>query len=242
MTEGNTRCNTCFSVYNTNLDSCPECGATNLLKDSTPMGESTKLGSMDNSNDSELTVKKSDLKSHSMNFDPAQAALDDSNQLSSPKDPNLEASGVGPATDLSANNPINQQMQPGQFGNYYPNPGQQNTPYQMNNPQVVVYNQIPHTTTNPLAIASLVVSFLWFIYGLGSVLAIIFGHIALYQIKKGQRGRDIWQNGPKYEGGKGLAIAGLILGYIGVVVWVIIIIFIVILAHKTNNYGSYGNT
>ena len=56
--------------------------------------------------------------------------------------------------------------------------------------------------TNGLAIASLVVGCLW-IWWIGSLLAVVFGHVALNQIaRRGQSGR-------------GLAIAGLALGYIG---------------------------
>jgi Domain of unknown function (DUF4190)/Domain of unknown function (DUF1707) len=56
--------------------------------------------------------------------------------------------------------------------------------------------------TNGLAIASLVLGLLW-MWWMGSVLAVVFGHIALKQIaRSGQSGR-------------GLAIAGVVLGYIG---------------------------
>jgi hypothetical protein len=56
--------------------------------------------------------------------------------------------------------------------------------------------------TNGLAIASLVVGCLW-IGWIGSLLAVVFGHVALNQIAHtGQSGR-------------GIAIAGLVLGYIG---------------------------
>jgi len=53
--------------------------------------------------------------------------------------------------------------------------------------------------TNSMAIASLISSF--FI----SLLGVILGHIALNQIKN------------TGEGGRGLAIAGLVIGYIGIV-------------------------
>lgn len=63
--------------------------------------------------------------------------------------------------------------------------------------------------TSGKAIASLILSIVW-AYGLGSILGIIFGHIARSEIKK--------SNG-KLTGG-GLALAGLIIGYItlGIVV------------------------
>jgi hypothetical protein len=58
--------------------------------------------------------------------------------------------------------------------------------------------------TNRLAVASLVASIL--LLGVGSIIAIILGHVALSQIKD--------SNGK--EGGRGMAIAGLTIGYIGV--------------------------
>lgn len=59
--------------------------------------------------------------------------------------------------------------------------------------------------TNGLAVASLVAGIVWFMW-LGSALAVVFGHIALNQIK---------ESGDT-QGGKGLAIAGLSLGYLGI--------------------------
>lgn len=69
-------------------------------------------------------------------------------------------------------------------------------------PQQYVVVQ-PTTSTNGLAIASLVLGILW-LYWIGSILAVIFGHIALKQISE------------RNQGGRGLAIAGLVLGWIGV--------------------------
>jgi hypothetical protein len=54
-----------------------------------------------------------------------------------------------------------------------------------------------------MAVASLVLGLVW-IYWIGSILAVIFGHIALNETKRDPR-----------VGGRGLAIAGLVLGYIG---------------------------
>ena len=61
------------------------------------------------------------------------------------------------------------------------------------------------TRTNGLAIASMVLGIVW-IYWIGSILAVIFGHISLTQIKN--------SNGT--QSGRGMAIAGLVLGYIGI--------------------------
>jgi hypothetical protein len=70
-------------------------------------------------------------------------------------------------------------------------------------------------STNGFAIASMVLGILW-IYWVGSILALIFGYIARGQIR--QRG----------EGGDGMAIAGIVLGWIGVVLLVLLIILAVV--------------
>jgi hypothetical protein len=72
----------------------------------------------------------------------------------------------------------------------------------------------PGTRVNPFAIASLVTSVLWMLW-LGSLAAVIFGHIALRQIA---RSNDT-------ESGSGLAIAGLVLGYSALVLLVVALIF-----------------
>ncbi|TAN22623.1 MAG: DUF4190 domain-containing protein [Acidobacteria bacterium] len=66
--------------------------------------------------------------------------------------------------------------------------------------------------TNGFAIASLVLGILW-LYWLGSILAIVFGHIALVQIRRRQGN----------SAGRGMAIAGLVLGYIGIAIAILII-------------------
>jgi VIT1/CCC1 family predicted Fe2+/Mn2+ transporter len=68
-------------------------------------------------------------------------------------------------------------------------------------------------TTNGLAVASLTASIVWLGW-LGSIAAIIFGHVALGQIKR-SGGR---------ETGTGLALAGLVLGYCGIGLLLIVII------------------
>ena len=62
-----------------------------------------------------------------------------------------------------------------------------------------------------MAIASMVLGILW-IYWIGSILALIFGYIARNQIR--ERG----------EGGAGMAMAGIVLGWIGVGILIIVII------------------
>jgi Domain of unknown function (DUF4190) len=69
----------------------------------------------------------------------------------------------------------------------------------------------PSRGTNGLAIASLVLGILWLEW-IGAILAVIFGHIALGQIKQRQ------------QGGRGLAIAGITLGWIWIAVLLVVIV------------------
>jgi hypothetical protein len=61
-------------------------------------------------------------------------------------------------------------------------------------------------STNGLAIASMVLGILW-VYWIGSILALIFGYVA-----KGQINASGGQ-----QGGRGMAIAGIVLGWVGIV-------------------------
>ncbi|HEU4543590.1 MAG TPA: DUF4190 domain-containing protein [Jiangellaceae bacterium] len=65
--------------------------------------------------------------------------------------------------------------------------------------------------TNGLAVASLVLGIVW-AFWIGSALAIVFGHVALAQIAQ------------KNEGGKGLAVAGLVLGYVGAATFALFVV------------------
>jgi hypothetical protein len=76
---------------------------------------------------------------------------------------------------------------------------------------VVSMSQGPRT--NGLAIASMVLGIVW-VYWVGSILAVVFGHVALSQIKRSQGAQR----------GSGMAIAGLVLGYIGIAVLAVVIV------------------
>lgn len=76
--------------------------------------------------------------------------------------------------------------------------------------------------TNGMSIASLVLGLLW-IYGLGSILAVVFGIVGLRQIK--ERGQS----------GGGMAIAGIILG--GVFGILTLIIFVIAAAASGPTYS-----
>ena len=73
------------------------------------------------------------------------------------------------------------------------------------------------TRTNGLAIASMVLGILW-MYWIGSILAVVFGHRAISQI----------DHSAGLEGGRGMATAGLVLGYIGVVTAVIFFVVAIV--------------
>ena len=78
------------------------------------------------------------------------------------------------------------------------------------------YPYAPPQQTNGFAVASLVLGIIW-IYWVGSILALVFGYIAKRQID-GSEGR---------QSGRGLAIAGIVLGWVGVGVLAIIAVIIV---------------
>ena len=76
--------------------------------------------------------------------------------------------------------------------------------------------------TNGFAIASLVLGIVW-VYGLGSILALVFGFVAKGQIDR-SNGRQT---------GRGMAIAGIVLGSIGVG-----LLLLVIIAVASSSSGS----
>lgn len=81
----------------------------------------------------------------------------------------------------------------------------------------------PHS--NGMAIASLVLGILW-IWGVGSILALIFGYIGKGQI----------DSSGGTQSGRGMAIAGIVLGWIGIGG---LILFIIAIVASTSG-GSYG--
>jgi hypothetical protein len=81
----------------------------------------------------------------------------------------------------------------------------------------------PRQTTNALAIAALVCGVAQFITGITFIPAIILGHVARSQIRR------------TGEQGDGMALAGLILGYLGGILFIIILIVIVSIWHHVTN-------
>lgn len=71
--------------------------------------------------------------------------------------------------------------------------------------------------TNGMAVASLVLGIIW-LYWLGSILALIFGYTARRQIDASGG----WQTG------RGMATAGIVLGWVGVATLVLMIVFVIV--------------
>jgi hypothetical protein len=80
-------------------------------------------------------------------------------------------------------------------------------------PQASPPSPIQTQGTNGFSVASLVLGVLW-LYGVGSILALVFGYIA-----KGQIDRSGAQ-----QSGRGMAIAGIVLGWIGVAVLLLVLV------------------
>jgi len=89
------------------------------------------------------------------------------------------------------------------------------------------YGYVPAQKTNGLAIASLVCSLVW-LGGLGSMLAIIFGFIARGQIRRSD---------PQVQG-NGLALAGILVGFAGLVAIALFVTFVAVLVHHCDQSGQ----
>ena len=81
-----------------------------------------------------------------------------------------------------------------------------------------VYYQYQHTT-NGMALAAIIATACTMFTGVGWVLGLIFGHISLHQLKH--------QPEPKQRG-RGLALASVIIGWVGVAICVLVVALIVI--------------
>lgn len=83
-------------------------------------------------------------------------------------------------------------------------------------------------TTNGFAIASLVLGIVWAM-GVGSILALVFGYIAKDQIDKSAGTQT----------GRGMAIAGIVLGWVGVA-FILLMIALMIFGLLTMPWGDGG--
>lgn len=86
-----------------------------------------------------------------------------------------------------------------------------NTPYQAPAYEPAPAPRLPKV--DGLAIASLVLGIVW-AYWIGSILAVIFGAVAIKRINESQGWRT----------GKGMATAGLVLGLVGVATLILVIL------------------
>jgi hypothetical protein len=98
------------------------------------------------------------------------------------------------------------------------------------------YGQPPPVgqATNGLAIASLVLGIVW-VFGISSILAVIFGFVARKQIR---------QSGGR-QGGGGMAIAGIVLGFVGIaglILWVILAVVVTTSLNDCLNQTNNTNT
>lgn len=125
---------------------------------------------------------------------------------------------------------------PGYAPEGYPNyPGYPGYPAQ---PGYPAYAAAPYYAgpmprkTNGMAIASLALSIAsWFVLPLiGAILGVIFGHIALGQLRRSDGAEE----------GRGLAIAGLAVGYVNLVLWLLtgLVIIIIVLAATAASDGT----
>ena len=132
--------------------------------------------------------------------------------MSNQQDPNLQ-----PQQNFTGAAPAAPQV-PG----YTPAPGYAQAPG---------YTQAPSAApTNTMAIVSMISSIIgWFAFGSLCIVGVILGHISLKQLKTSG------------EGGRGMALTGLIMGYIGIAGWVIgLIIFFIVLGIAGASIAAAG--
>jgi uncharacterized membrane protein len=108
---------------------------------------------------------------------------------------------------------------------YSPPPGQQHYP-----PYQPYQAYPPVRPTNGLAVAALVCGIAAFVTGFTCIPAIICGHMARRQIRR------------TGEQGDGLAVAGLILGYVSVVLFIVAVLALVAVASRSGSAVSQAHT
>jgi len=92
---------------------------------------------------------------------------------------------------------------------------------------VALYAPEPPPRTNPLAVAALVCGIAqFFTLGLGTIPAVILGHMSHRQIRR------------TGEQGYGMATAGLVLGWIGVALWVIFFVIVLVATVSMTTHGA----
>lgn len=132
--------------------------------------------------------------------------------------PSQTSSQQNANTESSSSSPINS------------TPNRTNNPYTSPQTQAGISSQTT-TPTDGLSIASLVLGIVsimsCYVWGLFAIPAVIFGHMSLKKIN----------TSPTPVAGKGMAIAGLVMGYIGIALqFLIIVIFIFAIVGSTTSY------
>jgi hypothetical protein len=95
-------------------------------------------------------------------------------------------------------------------------------------PPTVAYTPAPpQQSTNGFAIASMVLGILW-LWWIGSILALVFGYKARNEIDASDGA----------QGGRGMATAGIILGWIGVGGTALIVLLIIVLQMLGNEAST----
>lgn len=133
-----------------------------------------------------------------------------------PQDPSSQAVGTGPP-----------QYQQGYGQQGYGQPGvggppQYQQPYGQ---QQQHYGQQSASSTSGMAIASLVLAIVW-LGGIGSLAAVVFGILAIRQIN----------NSRGAQGGKGMAIAGTVIGGLGIVASILFWALILTVANEGSGF------
>lgn len=90
------------------------------------------------------------------------------------------------------------------------------------------YPPPPSAGTNGLAIASFVLALCW-LWGLGAILGLVFGYMGKSQIDRSGG----------VQGGGGLAIAGIVLGWIGIAISIVLTIALISAVGDTSSYSDY---
>lgn len=156
--------------------------------------------------------------------DPNLQSQNDFNAPAAPSEPTAPSAPAAPSAPLppAYTAPAAPQHQAAPAPGYTQAPGYTAAPG---------YAQAPAAApTNTMAIVSMISSIIgWFAFGSLCIVGVILGHISLKQIKTSG------------EGGRGMALTGVIMGYIGIAGWVIgLIIFFVVLGIAGASIAAAG--
>jgi hypothetical protein len=84
------------------------------------------------------------------------------------------------------------------------------------------YGYAPVPMTNGLAVAAFVCSLFFWLYGIGAVLGVVFGFVARSQIKRSGG----------MQKGKGLALAGIVIGLVSLIAIGVVVVIVVAAVHS----------